>query len=419
MFGFPCFSVFSAGRRSLPVVSGAVLAALVLSSCAGGGSVSEAGASSASPSPVASQVAAASTSEAPASAASAESAQATAGGIAPVENEQVHRTALQEAEDRLRAQAVADPKALTGLATAASVPDVLPLENPQAPQLPVTVTDFQGTEVTVTSADRILALDMYGTLAQTVLALGLGDNLVGRVTSSTETALADLPLVTENGHDISAEAVLSLAPTVVLMDTTNGPLEITEQLRSAGVTVVHFDPARSLDQVVPQIHAVAAALGVEDAGARLGERVQAEIDSALATIAEVAPQDPAQKVGMAFLYVRGTAGVFFILGDGTGADELITALGGRDVASEGGASGTIPANAEALVRANPELILTMTGGVQSTGGIEGFFARPGVAETTAGANQRVVDMADGQILSFGPNSAAVLLSLATAIYTQQ
>ena len=344
---------------------------------------------------------------------------ATAGGIEAPASEEVHRTALQQAEDYLKANAVENPKSLTGLATAASVPDVLPLENPQAPQLPVTVTDFQGTEVTVTSADRILALDMYGTLAQTVLALGLGDNLVGRVTSSTETALADLPLVTENGHDISAEAVLSLAPTVVLMDTTNGPLEITEQLRSAGVTVVHFDPARSLDQVVPQIHAVAAALGVEDAGAHLGERVQAEIDSALATIAEVAPQDPAQKVGMAFLYVRGTAGVFFILGDGTGADELITALGGRDVASEGGASGTIPANAEALVRANPELILTMTGGVQSTGGIEGFFARPGVAETTAGANQRVVDMADGQILSFGPNSAAVLLSLATAIYTQQ
>lgn len=344
---------------------------------------------------------------------------ATAGGIEAPASEEVHRTALQQAEDYLKANAVENPKSLTGLATAASVPDVLPLENPQAPQLPVTVTDFQGTEVTVTSADRILALDMYGTLAQTVVALGLGDNLVGRVTSSTEATLADLPLVTQNGHDISVEAVLSLAPTVVLMDTTNGPLEITEQLRSAGVTVVHFDPSRSLSQVVPQIEAVAQALGVPDAGAQLGARVQAEIDSALATIAEVAPQDSAQKVGMAFLYVRGTAGVFFILGDGSGADELITALGGRDVASEGGASGTVPANAEALSRANPDLILTMTGGVESTGGIEAFFARPGVAETTAGANQRVVDMADGQILSFGPNSAAVLLSLATAIYTQQ
>lgn len=343
----------------------------------------------------------------------------TSGGNNSLSREQVHRTALQQAEDYLKANAVENPKSLTGLATAASVPDVLPIENPQAPQLPVTVTDFQGTEVTVTSADRILALDMYGTLAQTVVALGLGDNLVGRVTSSTETTLADLPLVTQNGHDISAEAVLSLAPTVVLMDTTNGPLEITEQLRSAGVTVVHFDPSRSLSQVVPQIEAVAQALGVPDAGTQLGARVQAEIDSALATIAEVAPQDSAHKVGMAFLYVRGTAGIFFILGDGSGADELITALGGRDVASEGGASGTVPANAEALSRANPDLILTMTGGVESTGGIEAFFARPGVAETTAGANQRVVDMADGQILSFGPNSAAVLLSLATAIYTQQ
>lgn len=343
----------------------------------------------------------------------------TSGGNNSLSREQVHRTALQQAKDYLKANAVENPKSLTGLATAASVPDVLPIENPQAPQLPVTVTDFQGTEVTVTSADRILALDMYGTLAQTVVALGLGDNLVGRVTSSTETTLADLPLVTQNGHDISAEAVLSLAPTVVLMDTTNGPLEITEQLRSAGVTVVHFDPSRSLSQVVPQIEAVAQALGVPDAGTQLGARVQAEIDSALATIAEVAPQDSAHTVGMAFLYVRGTAGIFFILGDGSGADELITALGGRDVASEGGASGTVPANAEALSRANPDLILTMTGGVESTGGIEAFFARPGVAETTAGANQRVVDMADGQILSFGPNSAAVLLSLATAIYTQQ
>ncbi|MGV3016715.1 heme/hemin ABC transporter substrate-binding protein [Rothia sp. 88186D007BW] len=393
-------------RRGFSVLS----AALVLAVTACTGSV-ESGADAAATGPQAEAASTSVESEAQSS--------ATAGGIEAPASEELHRTALQQAEDYLKTHALENPKSLTGLATAASVPDVLPLENPQAPQLPVTVTDFQGTQVTVTSADRILALDMYGTLAQTVVALGLGDNLVGRVTSSTETTLADLPLVTQNGHDISAEAVLSLAPTVVLMDTTNGPLEITEQLRSAGVTVVHFDPSRSLNQVVPQIEAVAQALGVPEAGAQLGARVQAEIDSALDTIAEVAPQDPAQKVGMAFLYVRGTAGIFFILGEGSGADELITALGGRDVASEGGASGTVPANAEALSRANPDLILTMTGGVESTGGIEAFFARPGVAETTAGANQRVIDMADGQVLSFGPNSAAVLLSLATAIYTQQ
>ncbi|WP_318247394.1 ABC transporter substrate-binding protein [Rothia kristinae] len=134
----------------------------------------------------------------------------------------------------------------------------------------MTVKDHQGTEVTVTDTSRILALDLYGTLAQTVEALGQGDKLVGRVTSSTEESLKDLPLVTENGHDLNAEAIMKTAPTVVLMDTTNGPTEITEQLRSAGITVVHFSPDRRMDLIDGQIQKVADALGVPEDGKRRG-----------------------------------------------------------------------------------------------------------------------------------------------------
>ncbi|SIN07595.1 Hemin-binding periplasmic protein hmuT precursor [Mycobacteroides abscessus subsp. abscessus] len=76
----------------------------------------------------------------------------------------------------------------------------------------------------------------------------------------------------------------------------------------------------------------------------------------------------------------------------------------------------MPATSEALVKLNPDLILAMSKGIESTGGIDGFLARPGVGETTAGKNRRVVSMADGQILSFGPNTPAVLLSLAQAVY---
>lgn len=347
------------------------------------------------------------------------SSESTGSGAEPTAaNESEHLTALHEAEQALRNDAIASPKELTGTATAQAVAEVLPLENPQTPSLPITITDAQGTEVTVENVDRILALDLYGTLAQTVIALGLGDRLVGRVTSSTEASLQDLPLVTENGHDLNAEAIIALAPSIILMDTTNGPLEVTEQLRSAGMTVVHCDPKRSMDKIVPQIQFVADALGVSDAGRQLSERVQAEIDSALATIKEVAPSDEAQKVSLAFLYVRGTAGVFFILGEGSGADDLMSALGGIDAASVSGAKGTTPATSEALVMLNPDVILTMTAGIESTGGIEGFIARPGVGETTAGKNQRIIDMSDGQILSFGPNYAAVLLSLAHAVYAQ-
>ncbi|MFW0154836.1 heme/hemin ABC transporter substrate-binding protein [Rothia sp. P6271] len=330
--------------------------------------------------------------------------------------ESEHLSELEQGTKYLEEHASKNPKELTGTATAQSVGAVLPLENPQQPQLPVTVTDHQGTEVTVEKADRILALDLYGTLAETVQGLGLADHLVGRVTSTTEPSLAQLPVVTQNGHDLNAEAIIALHPDVILMDTTNGPLEITEQLRSAGLTVVHFDPKRSLHTISEQITAVAHALGVPESGERLNKRVSAELSLVQESIARVAPKEDSQKVSMAFLYVRGTAGVFFVLGQGSGADDLITSVSGIDAASEGGAQGTTPATSEALVKLNPDLILTMTGGLESTGGYEGFLARPGVSETTAGKNHRIIDMNDGQVLSFGPNTPAVLLSLAQAIY---
>ncbi|MCT1368167.1 heme/hemin ABC transporter substrate-binding protein [Kocuria sp. HSID16901] len=328
----------------------------------------------------------------------------------------VTTTPLTKLEKELTDHAVSDPHTVKGPTTASSVPEVQPLEDPQKPQLPVTVTDEQGTQVKVADVSRILALDIYGTLADTVIGLGLGDRLVGRVTSSTASSLSSLPVVTEGGHDLNVEKILSLRPTLVLMDTTNGPREVTEQLRSAGVTVVHFSPDRSIDTVVPQIQQVAQALGVPESGKRLGERVQQELDSVQRAIASVAPQEADRRLSIAFLYVRGTAGVFFVLGQGSGADGLIKALSGVDAAGEAGVKDIKPATSEALATLNPDLILAMSKGVESAGGVDGLASRPGMGETTAGKNRRIVDMADGQILSFGPNAPAVLLSLARAIY---
>ena len=151
-------------------------------------------------------------------------------------------------------------------------------------------------------------------------------------------------------------------------------------------------------------------------GKRLGERVQKELDSVQRAIASVAPQEADRRLSIAFLYVRGTAGVFFILGQGSGADGLIKALSGVDAAGEAGVKDIKPATSEALATLNPDLILAMSKGVESAGGVDGLASRPGMGETTAGKNRRIVDMADGQILSFGPNAPAVLLSLARAIY---
>jgi iron complex transport system substrate-binding protein len=307
-----------------------------------------------------------------------------------------------------------NPAAYIGPSTARiTQTDIEPITAQAAPQLPATVTDIQNTSVTVRSVDRILALDIYGSLSATVYGLGLGDHLVGRDQSTGFPAAAALPVVTGGAHQLNAEAILRLHPTVLITDTTLGPWDVVLQIRAAGVPVVVVDSKRSLASVGTLVDQVSSALGVRSEGDALRSRLTTEIAAEQKQIDQVMPAKPLR---MVFLYVRGQAGVYYIFGKGSGADSLIDALGGEDVATEAGIGGLSPLDAEALAKVKPDVILMMTGGLESVGGIEGALKMPGLAQTPAGQHRRIVDMSDYEMLSFGPLSADVLDALARAIY---
>lgn len=296
-------------------------------------------------------------------------------------------------------------------------PDIRPVEEDPAPQLPARVTDVQGTRVEVTDVSRILALDVYGTLSQTVFELGLGDNVVGRDVSSAYAEIDDRPLVTQNGHELNAEAILELDPTVLITDTSLGPWDVVLQVREAGIPVVVVDAERNLDNLAPLTQQVADALGVPEQGKVLGRRIVDEAAAVRAEIDRVAPSDVTAKLRMVFLYVRGQANVYYMFGRGSGADALITAAGGYDVSSEIGWNGMKPVNDEGLIKAQPDAILMMDKGLASVGGIDGLLDQfPALAQTPAGENQRVITMDDAQVLSYGPRTADVLNALAVALY---
>nr|EEI14753.1 periplasmic binding protein [Corynebacterium accolens ATCC 49725] len=291
--------------------------------------------------------------------------------------------------------------------------DIEPVTGKAQPALPVELTDADGYDVTVTDASRILALDIYGTYTKTLSGLGLADNIVGRTVSSTEPNLADLPVVTEGGHNINVEAVLELNPTLLIVDHSIGPRDAIDQIRAAGITTVVMEPERTIDSVGEDITTLGDALGLPDEARELADRSNKEIDEAKEAIKELVPDAPMR---MAFLYARGNGGVFFIMGDGTGAKDLIEGIGGVDLAEENNLSYAEPANAEALARINPEVIIMMTNGLESTGGIDGLLERPGVAQTTAGQKKRIVTIPDGQSLAFGPMTGQTLVKLAKAVY---
>jgi iron complex transport system substrate-binding protein len=280
-----------------------------------------------------------------------------------------------------------------------------PLPGVPVPVLPVTVKDTDGTSVTVTDVSRIIPLT--GSLAEVVFTLGLGSKVVGRDIATTFTQAAALPVVTR-AHDVSAESVLSLHPTVIIADSDTGPPEAIKQLRSAGVPVVILPVATSVEAVTPRIHAVAAALGVPAAGDALADRTTRQLAGA-------GRSGGGRPLTVAFLYLRGTAGVYLIGGKGSGADSLIAAAGGVDAGTKLGLSSFTPITSEALIAAQPDVLLLMTDGLKSVGGVRGLEKISGIAQTPAGEKQRVITIEDGVLLNFGPRTAEVITALSTAL----
>ncbi|MFI6640084.1 hemin ABC transporter substrate-binding protein [Streptomyces sp. NPDC050504] len=289
---------------------------------------------------------------------------------------------------------------------------VEPLAAKPRPALPVTVPSADGKRVEVTSADRIVPLT--GSLNEIVFSLGLGEHVVARDITATFEQAKELPVVTR-AHDVSAESVLSLRPTLVIADTTTGPAEAVGQIRDAGVPLLVVAPAKSLADVGRRIDAVAAALGVEAAGKELRQRTEARIAAVRKDVP--APESDGEKPRVAFLYLRGSAAVYLLGGRESGAGSLLDAAGAVDAGAESGLTKDFTAiTSEALAKAAPDAILVMRKGLESVGGIDGLVKIPGVAQTPAGMDRRVVSIDDGVLLNYGPRTDQVLKSLVEQLY---
>ncbi|MFD5200700.1 hemin ABC transporter substrate-binding protein [Streptomyces sp. NPDC058375] len=301
-------------------------------------------------------------------------------------------------------------------AAARSSPDadrVEPLAAPPAPELPVTVDSADGTEVTIDSTDRIVPLT--GSLSEIVFTLGFGKQVVARDITATFEQATRLPVVTR-AHDVSAESVLSLKPTIVLADTSTGPSEAIDQIRDAGIPLLVVEPAKGLDDVGRRIDTVAEALGVPSAGAELKERTEERIATVQKSIP--APED-GKKPRVAFLYLRGSASVYLLGGAESGASSLLEAAGAVDAGKESGLDKDFTAiTSEALAKAAPDAILLMTKGFESVGGMDGLVKIPGIAETPAGMDRRIVTVDDGVLLNYGPRTDRVLTEIVEQLYAK-
>lgn len=249
------------------------------------------------------------------------------------------------------------------------------------------------------SGERILALAVGS--GELVELLGAGSQLVGR--DETSATPADVPVVTQ-AHQVELEQALSLDPTVVLVDELSGPPEAIDSLANAGAQIVEVPSVWTLSDIPGRIDSIAAAVGAD---AQTAARLSRVLTPTIRTASATAPR-------VAFLYLRGPSAVYLLGGANTGADALIEAAGGIDVGAELGYDGFVPLTAEAIVQADPDVLLVMADGLDSVGGVDGLVALPGIAQTSAGQEGSIVVVDDRTLLSFGSRTPALVDRLSQA-----
>ncbi len=254
------------------------------------------------------------------------------------------------------------------------------------------------------SYTRVIALANGS--AEIIDSLGLKRIIIGRDIASTDESLKSIPIVT-SGHQLVAEKIISLNPDLVIIDSSVGPSQAIAAIKSAGVRVISINEVWDVAAISSKVREIATAIGVPATGELLVEEIEGAI--------KVASKKVADSPRIAFLYLRGGNSIYLLGGKGSGADSMLEAIGAIDVGAVKGSTPFAALTSESLVAKRPDIILVMSKGLESVGGVEGLVALPGVAQTPAGQSARVIAVDDSLLLSFGPRTPALLAALATAI----
>lgn len=261
-----------------------------------------------------------------------------------------------------------------------------------------------GLQPSAAQETRIVTLS--SAITETVFALGMGRHVVATdVTSLSPKAAAALPRVSQN-RAVSAEGILSFNPTIVLAPVKDVPSAVVQHLRQSGVQFVALRQEYSEKGAYRFIQDIAQALGAPEKGKAAIDRTKA----AMARVNDMVKKNTAGKAKpkVLFIYARG-AGAMSVSGKGSSLDALIELSGGKNAVQE--FADFKPYTTEALVNANPDVILMFDFGVSSLGGKQAILKMPGMRLTEAGKKGRIVAMNPALLVNFStrlPEAVALL-----------
>ncbi|HTK43991.1 MAG TPA: ABC transporter substrate-binding protein [Patescibacteria group bacterium] len=299
----------------------------------------------------------------------------------------------------------------SGTAAPFLTPAPTPTPEPTAPPaFPITITDDEGTVVTI-AAEPQKIVSLTPATTETLFALGVGSRVVGKVEdiASYPPEAASVPIVaTFSGVDV--EKIISLGADLVVSGgagLTQGAA--VEQLRRASIPVVVSYPT-TIDKAIAGFRLLGQAVGAADAGNRLADDTKSKL-AALAATAATATVKP-----RLFYEIDASNGIFTPPAESI-YGEMFTLAGAQPISGNANYSISL----EDLVNADPEVILlgdAATAGRPTGVTAESVAARSGWGGMTAVKNGSIFPIDDIVVTRPGPRLVDGLAALIAAIHPE-
>jgi iron complex transport system substrate-binding protein len=245
-----------------------------------------------------------------------------------------------------------------------------------------------------------------GSITEILFSLGEQEKIVAvDRTSNYPADVSEFPVI---GYvrALSAEGVLSLAPSLVLGEDDMGPIEVLTQLKSTGISIRRIPERHTAMGIVEKVLCVAEVVGYPESELdRLTQEYLAKVKDVGRSRDEVERGNrPKVAVIMAL-----RDGVPFAAGSETSAAGILEMAGGDNVFA--GFKGWKPVSLELMVGANPSLIVMPERGMKMSGGREAVLSHPSVKVTNAAKNNGLVVVDGMTLLGFGPRTLQASIDL--------